>query len=512
MGPTVAIIGAGFGGLCMAIQLHKAGIDSYTLFEKGDDVGGTWRDNTYPGAGCDIPSHLYSFSFERYSSWTRRYPGQPEILDYLERCADKYGLRPRIRLNTEVVSAAYDETLGKWRVRTASSTKGAAGDAGGAGGAEDGNGTGDGNGGRAAGGETEELFDVVVSAVGQLNRPHLPEIPGMSSFAGTSFHSARWDHSADLTGKRVAVIGTGSSAAQLIPPVAEAAGHLDVFQRTPNWVIPKPDAVFNRAARAAFHYLPFTQRAYREWIYRYAEGTLYHALAGGWSTGLLRKRALDHLRAQVPDPELRAKLTPDYPIGCKRVVIDSAFYPALTRRNVDVVTDRIVRIVPEGVETEAGVREADTIVYATGFLTTEFLVPMELAGRQGRRLHDEWKDGAEAYLGIAVPNFPNLFLLYGPNTNLGHNSIVFMIECQVRYIMGCLPYLKERGPMEVRPEAMDSWRRALERAMDDMVWQAGCASWYKNAAGRVTNNWPGSTPLYRRLTRAPRPAAFRFAR
>ncbi|GGS51331.1 flavin-binding monooxygenase [Planobispora rosea] len=485
MGPTVAIIGAGFGGLCMAIQLHRAGIGSFTVFEKGDDVGGTWRDNTYPGAGCDIPSHLYSFSFERYSSWTRRYPGQPEILGYLEECADKYGLRSRIRLNTEVVSAAYDETLGRWRVRAADVAEGR---------------------------ESEELFDVVVSAVGQLNRPHLPEIPGMSSFAGPSFHSARWDHSQDLTGRRVAVIGTGSSAAQLIPPVAEAAGHLDVFQRTPNWVIPKPDAAFNRAARAVFHHLPFTQRVYREWIYRYAEGTLYRALAGGWSTGLLRKRALDHLHAQVPDPELRAKLTPDYPIGCKRVVIDSAFYPALTRQNVDVVTDRIVRIVPEGVETETGIREADAIVYATGFLTTEFLVPMEIAGRQGRRLHDEWKDGAEAYLGIAVPNFPNLFLLYGPNTNLGHNSIVFMIECQVRYIMGCLPHLTERGPMEVRPEAMDTWRRALDRAMDHMVWQAGCASWYKNAAGRVTNNWPGSTPLYRRLTREPRPSAFRFAR
>ncbi|GIN03515.1 4-hydroxyacetophenone monooxygenase [Planomonospora venezuelensis] len=479
MGPAVAIIGAGFGGLCMAIRLQQAGIDSYTVFEKGHDVGGTWRDNTYPGAGCDIPSHLYSYSFERYSSWTRRYPGQPEILAYLEMCADKYGVRPHLRLNTEVVSAAFDEALGRWRVRT------------------------DGG---------EELFDVVVSAVGQLNRPHLPEIPGGSSFAGPSFHSARWDHATDLTGRRVAVIGSGSSAAQLIPPVAEAAAHLDVFQRTPNWVIPKPDAAFGPLTQTAFHRVPLVQRAYREWIYRYAEGTLYQALAGGWSAGLLRKRALEHLNDQVPDAGLRARLTPDYPIGCKRVIIDSKFYPALTRPDVDVVTDRITRIVPEGVETSAGLREADVIVYATGFRTTDFLSPVEITGRQGRRLGDEWKDGAEAYLGIAVPHFPNLFLLYGPNTNLGHNSVVFMIESQVRYIMGCLPYLADRGPMEVRPEAMESWRRSLERAMDGMVWQAGCASWYKNAAGRVTNNWPGPTPLYRRLTRAPRPAAFRFAR
>ncbi|MFF5207030.1 flavin-containing monooxygenase [Streptosporangium sp. NPDC000396] len=479
MSPTVAIIGAGFAGLCMAIRLRKAGIDSYTVFEKGPGVGGTWRDNTYPGAGCDIPSHLYSYSFEKYSSWTRRYPGQPEILGYLEMCADKYGLRPRIRLNTEVTAAAFDESLGKWRVRTSAG---------------------------------EELFDVVVSGVGQLNRPHLPDIPGMPEFKGTTFHSARWDHSQDLTGKRVAVIGNGSSAAQLIPRVAEVAGRVDVFQRTPNWVIPKPDAVFGDVARSSFRHVPFLQRCYREWIYRYAEGTLYRALASGWSAGLLRRRALAHLRAQVPDPELRAKLTPGYPVGCRRIIIDSGFYPALTRPNVDVVTDRIVRITPEGVETTAGLREADVIIYATGFRTTDFLAPIDITGRQGRRLSEEWKDGAEAYLGIAVPHFPNLFLLYGPNTNLGHNSIVFMIECQVGYVMGCLPYLVERGPMEVRPEAMDAWRRSLERAMGAMVWEAGCTSWYKNAAGRVTNNWPATTTVYRRITRAPRPAAFRFAR
>ncbi|WP_406313233.1 NAD(P)/FAD-dependent oxidoreductase [Streptosporangium sp. NBC_01639] len=478
MSPTIAIIGAGFGGLCMAIQLERAGIRSYTVFEKGSGVGGTWRDNTYPGAGCDVPSHLYSFSFERYSSWTRRYPGQPEILGYLERCADKYGLRPRIRLNTEVTAAVFDESLGRWRVRSSSG---------------------------------EELFDVVVSAVGQLNRPQLPDIPGMSDFTGVAFHSARWDHSQDLAGKRVAVIGNGSSAAQFIPRVAEVAGRLDVFQRTPNWVIPKPDAVFGKSVRTVLHRLPFLQRGYREWIYRYAEATLYQALAGGWSAGLLRKRALEHLHRQVRDPRLRAKLTPDYPVGCKRVVIDSAFYPALTRPNVDLVTEPIVRIAPAGVETTDGLHEADVIIYATGFRGTGFLSPVDVVGRQGRHLAEEWQDGAEAYLGIAVPRFPNLFLLYGPNTNLGHSSIVFMIECQVRYIMGCLPHLASRGPMEVRPEAMDAWRRSLERAMGTMVWGAGCTSWYKNAAGRVTNNWPAPTPLYRRLTRAPRTAAFRFA-
>jgi len=303
------------------------------------------------------------------------------------------------------------------------------------------------------------------------------------------------------------VIGNGSSAAQFIPRIAERVEHLSVFQRTPNWVIPKPDASFGALTKLAFHYVPGLQRAYREWIYRYAEGTLYPALAQGWSAGMLKKRALDHLRAQVPDPSLRAKLTPDYPPGCKRVVIDSTFYPALTRPNVDVVTDPIVRITPKGVETAGGLREVDTIVYATGFKSTEFLAPMEVVGLGGMSLRERWKGGAEAYLGISVPDFPNLFMLYGPNTNLGHNSIIFMLECQVNHIMACLPHLAEKGPIEVRPEVMAAWSRQLDASMARMVWGNGCQSWYKTAEGRVTNNWPGPTTLYRRLTaRAPLPA------
>ncbi len=470
MAPSVAIIGAGFGGLCMAIRLERAGIRSYTIFEKADDLGGTWRDNSYPGAGCDIPSHLYSYSFEKYASWTRRYPDQPEILGYLEHCADKYDVRRKIRFRNEVRSAAFDGR--QWQITAAGPD----------------------------GGERTEAFDVMVVSVGQLNRPHLPDIPGMSDFTGVSFHSARWNHDHDLTGRQVAVIGTGSSAAQLIPPVAERAARLHVFQRTPNWVIPKPDATFGPLTKLALHYVPGLQRAYREWIYRYAEATLYPALAEGWSTGLLRKRALGHLYEQVPDPALRAKLTPDYPPGCKRVVIDSRFYPALTRDNVDVITDKIVRIGPRGVETTEGLREVDTIVYATGFRSTEFLTPMKITGRSGRSLHERWANGAEAYLGISVPEFPNMFLLYGPNTNLGHNSIIFMLECQVAHIMACLPRLAEQGPIEVRPEVMAAWTRQLDAAMERMVWGGGCQSWYKTAEGRVTNNWPGSTTLYRRLT------------
>lgn len=481
MAPSVAIVGAGFGGLCMAIRLERAGIRSYTVFEKAGDLGGTWRDNSYPGAGCDIPSHLYSYSFEKYSSWTRRYPEQPEILGYLEHCADKYRVREKIRFRTEVRRAEFDGS--GWQVTTAT---------------ED-------------GGERTERFDVVVMGVGQLNRPRMPDIPGMSDFEGVSFHSSRWNHEHDLTGRRVAVIGNGSSAAQFIPRVAERAGHLHVFQRTPNWVIPKPDATFGPLVRFAFHYVPGLQRAYREWIYRYAEGTLYPALAQGWSEGLLKQRALRHLRDQVPDPELRARLTPDYPPGCKRVVIDSSFYPALIRPNVSLVTDKIVRITPGGVETTEGSYEVDTIVYGTGFRSTEFLAPMEVFGRDGLSLEERWKDGAEAYLGISLPAFPNLFMLYGPNTNLGHNSIVFMIECQVNHIMACLPYLAGHGPIEVRPEAMAAWRRQLDAAMSRMVWGEGCQSWYKTADGRVTNNWPGPTTLYRRLTARPPQPAYRSA-
>ncbi|WP_433431276.1 flavin-containing monooxygenase [Nonomuraea sp. CA-141351] len=470
MSPSVAIIGAGFGGLCMAIQLERAGVRSYTVFEKADGLGGTWRDNSYPGAGCDIPSHLYSYSFEKYASWTRRYPEQPEILGYLEHCAEKYDVRRKIRFGTEVRRAVFDGA--QWQLTS---------------------------------GDHTEAFDVLVMGVGQLNRPRLPDIPGMSDFEGVSFHSARWNHDHTLTGRRVAVIGNGSSAAQFIPRIAEQAGHLYVFQRTPNWVIPKPDAAFGPLTRLAFHFVPGLQRAYREWIYRYAEATLYPALAQGWSAELLKKRALRHLHDQVPDPALRAKLTPDYPPGCKRVVIDSTFYPALTRADVDVVTDRIVRITPKGIETTEGPYEVDTIVYATGFKSTEFLAPMEILGRDGRTLEEQWKGGAEAYLGISMPNFPNLFLLYGPNTNLGHNSIVFMIECQVRHILSCLPYLSANGPIEVRPEVMAAWRGQLDAAMTRMVWGGGCQSWYKTAEGRVTNNWPGTTTLYRKLT-AKRPA------
>ncbi|WP_062353391.1 flavin-containing monooxygenase [Herbidospora yilanensis] len=467
----VAIVGAGFGGLCMAVRLARKGIP-HVVFEKGDGVGGTWRDNTYPGAGCDIPSHLYSYSFDPYCDWSRRYPGQPEILAYLEMIAARYGVRPRFR--TEVTELAHDGA--GWLVVTPGSA---------------------------------ERFDVVVTAVGQLNRPRVPVIPGAGTFAGDAFHSARWA-GRDLAGRRVAVIGTGSSAAQLIPPVAATAEHLDVYQRTPNWVLPKADAEFAPLTRAVFRWVPGAHRAYRRWFFDYVEKTVWPALVGGWSTDLIRRTALAHLRRQVPDPELRRRLTPAYPPGCRRVVFDSHFYPALTRPNVDLVTEPIVRIVPEGVETPSGLRRADTIVYATGFRSTEFLLPMAVTNADGRDLHDQWKDGAEAYLGMAAPGFPNLFFLYGPNTNLGHNSIVYMLEAQVGYVLGCLDLIARRGRMEVTEEALAAYTTALNRALAATVWNGDCRSWYKTPGGRITTNWPRTAREYRRITRRPRPGAYKF--
>lgn len=476
---AVAVVGAGFGGLGMAAALKRAGIDSFTVFEKGDEVGGIWRDNTYPGCGCDVPSHLYSFSFAPYRSDTVRYPSQRGILDYLRRTTDLEGLRQHLRTGTEIASAEYDEARARWTLTT-------------------------------RGGE-RHTADVVVFAVGQLHRPKLPDIPGREDFAGPAFHTARWDHTQDLTGRTVAVIGTGSSAAQLLPTVAAAASRVTVYQRTANWVLPKPAADFGPLVRQAFRRVPTLQSAYRAATYLAADAGLSPVVSRGWSAGPLTWLARRHLRRQVPNPVLRAKLTPNHPIGCKRVVIDSAFYPALCRDDVDLVTDPIDRIDATGIRTIDGAhRPADVIIYSTGFHASEFLVPMDVRGRGGARLHDRWREGAEAYLGIAYPEFPNLFLIHGPNTILGHNSNVFIIECQVHYIMNCLRLLRGTTgvrTIEVRAEAMAEYRQWLDRTLAGTVWQAGCQSWYQHPSGRVTNPWPASTIRYRQLTRNdPRPA------
>jgi cation diffusion facilitator CzcD-associated flavoprotein CzcO len=476
--PTVAILGAGVAGLCMGIQLKRAGIHSFSIYEKSDRVGGTWYDNGYPGAGCDVPSHLYCFSFEPNPDWSRKFSLQPEIRRYLEHCAEKYALLPHVRFGTEIASARFDEAAGVWRLRTTAGEDVAA--------------------------------DVVVSGTGQLNRPHVPELPGLADFGGVAFHSARWNHERDLRGRRVAVIGNGASAIQLVPPVASVAETVTVFQRTANWVVPRNDRPYRSWERWVLRHVPLALRCYRAWIYWQLELRFFAFFKGSWLGRRMEQAATEHMESVITDPALRTKLRPDYPAGCKRILISDDYYQALARPNVDVVTTPVARIVRDGVVTADGVLyPADTIVFATGFEATSFLAPIHVAGSGGRVLADAWRDGAEAYLGVAVAGFPNLFLLYGPNTNLGHNSIIFMIECQVRYVVRCLRALTaRRTTLEVRPDAMARYNAALQRDIKETAWDAGCTSWYKTEAGKVTNNWSGFTVEYWWRTRQPDLAAF----
>jgi cation diffusion facilitator CzcD-associated flavoprotein CzcO len=480
----IAILGAGASGLCLGVKLLAAGVRDFTIFEKSDDVGGTWHDNRYPGACCDVPSHFYSFSFERKADWSRKFSPQVEIQDYFRHVATKYGLRPHIRFGVEVAAARFDEAAGVWRLRT------------------------------AAGEELEA--EVLASGVGQLNRPHVPDFPGRESFAGAAFHSARWDPAVLLAGQRVAVIGNAASAVQFVPPVAEQAAHVDIFQRTPNYVMPRLDYAYSERAKRLFARVPGLERLYRWWIYWSFESRFmtFRGRGDGFIARRIRKAAQDYLAAEIPDPKLRAILTPDYAPGCKRLLISDDYVPALRRENVAVVTSSIERIAPGGVVTRDGVTHpADVIVYGTGFETTSFLAPIEIEGLGGRKLHEQWRDGAEAYLGVAVSGFPNLFLLYGPNTNLGHNSILFMIEAQVRYIVACLQELSRSGRawLDVRPEVQESFNEEVQSALAGTVWATSCGSWYKTASGKVTNNWKGYTLEYWWRMRRPDWSAFRMA-
>ena len=472
--PRIAILGAGAGGLCMAVQLQRAGLRSFTIFEKSERVGGTWHDNRYPGAACDVPSHLYSFSFERKPDWSRKFSPQPEIQAYFQHVAEKYRLLPRIRFGVEIASASFDEERGLWRLRDQA-------------------------------GQDHEA-EILVSALGQLNRPQVPDFPGLESFAGARWHSARWHHDFELRGKRVAVIGNAASALQFIPPIARDVEQLFVFQRSPNYVIPRRDRAYTEREKWAFAHVPGLERLYRAWIWLRLELNWFAFTPDTWLSRKIREWALSYLHAMVPDPALREALTPDYPIGCKRLLISDDYYQAMVRPNVELVTTPIDRIGPSGLTTTDGVaRDVDAIVFATGFDTTSFLAPLEVEGRGGAKLRDAWKDGAEAHLGITVAGFPNLFLLYGPNTNLGHNSILFMIESQVRYVVACVHELERRGAawLDVRRPAMLRSNAELQQALAKTSWSAGCGSWYKTASGKITNNWKGFTTEYWWRTRRP---------
>ena len=466
--PTVAVIGAGAGGIAIGVKLKRAGYD-FTIYEKSDGVGGTWRDNTYPGAACDVPSHLYSYSFELNPWWSRTYATQPEILAYLERCTDRYGVRAHVRTGVAIEQARWDDASACWRLATAS-------------------------------GE-EFTADVLVSALGMLNVPHIPDIPGADSFRGRAFHSSRWDHTKSLAGERVASIGTGASAIQYVPAIAPEVEHLTVFQRSPIWITPRLDRPYTAEEQRRFARVPFAARRERWkiwWTYERANFQASSEQTVG-QTALARS----YLERKIADPELRAKLTPDFPVGCKRPLISREWFPALTRPNVRVVTESITEITPDGVRTSDGEEHlVDTIVYGTGFRANEYLSAIDVYGTNGRRLHDDWRGGAEAYLGLTVAGYPNLFLLYGPNTN-GVNSILFMHEAQAHYVMSALRRMTRRGiaALDLRRAPMDRYNRRIQKAMDGTVWVAGCSNYFRTAAGKVVTQLPYSGGRYWLRTR-----------
>jgi cation diffusion facilitator CzcD-associated flavoprotein CzcO len=485
----VAIVGSGFAGIGMAIRLQQMGVASLTVYEAAADIGGTWRDNAYPGAACDIPSHLYSFSFAPNPRWSRIFGSQREILDYLKRCVREYGIEPLIRCNARVTSARFDDEARVWRLEIA---------------------TPDSQPGRS---ETVEV-DVVISANGPLSRPAWPDLAGLATFRGALFHSARWDHGYRLEGKTVAVIGTGASAVQFIPRIQPRVAQLHVFQRTPPWIMPRPDRPIGAAAQRVFRWIPFAQRLARWTIYwRHEARALGFIVNPKWMQAPMRF-ASSYLERRVKDPILRAKLTPNYLLGCKRVLLSSDYYPALTQPNVNVVTAPIREIVPDGLITEDGRHyRVDAIICGTGFQLADAGAPFPIIGACGADLDARWRsEGPQAYLGTSIAGFPNFFMMTGPNTGLGHNSMVYMIESHIAYIASCLRALCVRGArtMEVRAEVERAFNERLESAFRGTVWMSGCRSWYLSKRGKNTALWPGFTFAFRRLTRRVRGADYRF--
>jgi len=468
----IVVIGSGFGGIGMGIALKKARFSDFVILEKGPDLGGTWRDNRYPGCACDVPSPLYSFSFELNPGWTRLFAPQREIWEYLRGCASKYGIDRHIRYDRRVEGMEWDNTARLWTVRT-------------------------------TGGE-RFMAHAVVSGAGALHIPSYPEISGMDVFAGETFHSAAWDRSFDLTGKRVAVIGTGASAIQFIPEVARQAAKLTVFQRTPPWIHPRPDVAIPAGVRRALATVPGSARALRDVIYWGLESRALGFAVDPRLMAPLEAMARQHLARQVADPGLRSRLTPDYTIGCKRILLSSDYYPALQRPNVELVTDGIKEITSSGIRTADNAYDVDVLIYATGFRVVDSATELNVTGRDGVKLADAWAGGVEAYRGITVAGFPNFFLLLGPNTGLGHTSVVFMIESQVQHVMSCLRILsrEKASTIEVQEFALRRYNDALQRRLRHLVWTAGgCRSWYLDETGINRAIWPGFSFEYWARTR-----------
>lgn len=468
MNPSIIIIGTGFGGIAAAIQLKDAGFDDIVMLEKADDVGGVWRENTYPGAACDVPTPLYSYSFERNPAWPRRFAPQDSILGYIHHVVDKYDVRRHMRFGAEVSRCDWSDAEGRWTVTLASG---------------------------------EQLTgDVLVPAVGQLSRPAYPSIQGRETFTGTTFHSAEWDHDAHLAGKRVAVIGTGASAIQFVPAIQPEVGALTLFQRTPPYIAPRNDASYGPRHHSLFRRVPVVQLGERLAWWALMEtlttGFVYSPTVGRVFQAYSRR----HMKKQTASrPGLFEKVWPDYPFGCKRILLSDEYLPALAQPNVDVVTTGIAAIEPTGVRTTDGtLHEVDVIIYGTGFTATDFLAPMDLTGSDGVSLDKVWSEGAHAYYGLTVPGFPNMPMIYGPNTNTGGGSILYFLETQARYVRKYVEHVARIGrPIDVRPEVAEDFDRTTQDRLAGSVWTR-CSSWYRNAHGRVTTNWPGISLEYRR--------------
>jgi cation diffusion facilitator CzcD-associated flavoprotein CzcO len=466
----VAIIGSGFAGVGMGYRLKDAGMHDFVILERAADVGGTWWWNTYPGCQCDIPSHLYSFSFALNPNWTRTYPLQKEILDYLRGCAEEFGLMPHIRFGCEVTRASWNPAARRWRIDTS---------------------------------RGEIRARVLVAAHGSLSEPRLPVIPGRESFAGRSFHSAQWDHSVDLAGKRVAVLGTGASAIQIVPGIQPEVERLHVFQRTPPWILPHTDRAITRIERWLYRRVPPVQRIPRALAYWYRELASPAFTRDSRLLTPLELHARLHMKRQVKDAGLREKLTPTYRIGCKRILPSNKWYPAIQAHNVEVVTDRIAEITPRGILTSSGEEfELDVIIYATGFEVTDVPLSRLLVGRRGQTLDEAWRGSPQAYKNATVPGFPNLFLVPGLQT--GYSSQVFMIEAQLNYVIDALGTMHDQGleAIDVKDDAFGTWNDAVQRRMPPTVWNSGgCASWYIDRNGLNTTVWPDFTWRFRGLTR-----------
>jgi cation diffusion facilitator CzcD-associated flavoprotein CzcO len=478
--PQILIVGAGFGGICAAIELRRHGFDDVRILEGAPELGGTWFYNSYPGAACDVPSHMYSLSYEQRRDWSRLCSPQGEILEYLRGVANEHGIRPLISFSQRVSSCVWDGATSRWHVRTEA-------------------------------GETHEA-DALVLATGQLHRPSIPALPGLVRFAGHSFHSSDWDHGYDLTGKRVAVVGTGASAVQFVPEIARQVDRLTVFQRTANWLLPRRNHVYPPWVRAVIARVPGLQRLRRALLFAFLELitlSIRHPRTFGRLSAM---RSRSFMRAQLPDPELRRRAWPDYTFGCKRILFSSHYLPALARPNVELVTDPIAEVTETGLKTADGrVHEVDCIVWGTGFKATEFVAPMVVRGTAGQGLAAAWAGGAHAHLGLTVPGFPSMFLMYGPNTNTSGGSIIVYLEAQASYIRQALEHLRSGGyaALDVRAEVEAASDRELQARFAGTAWTE-CDSWYRDNAGRIVANWPGYMREYIERTRRFAPAEYVF--